>query len=158
MVCYAASTLPVLVSSNIGQRLPVYAVAGAKAILAFLPQKELAELIGPKTLKPFTPRTITDPKAFRLHLEKIRREGFSIDRGEYYADVHAIGAPVFNADGRPIAAVVMPVPACRMASHLRSNGPALVKKTAAEVSATLFFGWKKEDLEIEGREGYRSRP
>jgi IclR family acetate operon transcriptional repressor len=143
VVCHAASTLPVLVSSNIGQRLPVYAVAGAKSILAFLPRKELDELIGHKKLKPYTANTITDPGAFRLHLEEIRKQGFSIDRGEYLSDVHAIGAPVFNADGRPIAAVVMPVPAYRMESHLRSNGPVLVKKTAANISATLFFGKRK---------------
>jgi IclR family acetate operon transcriptional repressor len=139
VVCHAASTLPVMVSSNIGQRLPVYAVAGAKSILAFLPPGEVDELIGRRKLASFTPKTITDPRKLRLELKKIRQQGFSIDRGEYYTEVHAIGAPVFNADGRPIAAVVMPVPACRMASHLRSNGPALVKKTAAKISAALFF-------------------
>jgi DNA-binding IclR family transcriptional regulator len=143
VVCHAASTLGVQVSSNIGQRLPVYAVAGAKSILAFLPHEEADGLIGRKKLTPYTPNTITDPKAFKLHLEEIRKQGFSIDRGEYYSDVHAIGAPVFNADGRPIAAVVMPVPAYRMEAHLRSNGPALVKKTAAKISATLFFGKMK---------------
>jgi len=143
VVCHAASTLPVLVSSNIGQRLPVYAVAGAKSILAFLPSDEVEELIGHKKLTAYTPNTITDPKRFKLQLEEIRKQGFSIDRGEYHSDVHAIGAPVFNADGKPVAAVVMPVPAYRMESHLRSDGPALIKKAAAEISATLFFGKKK---------------
>jgi DNA-binding IclR family transcriptional regulator len=52
VVCHAASTLPVRVSSNIGQRLPVYAMAGAKSILAFLPCEEVDELIGHK--KPHT--------------------------------------------------------------------------------------------------------
>jgi DNA-binding IclR family transcriptional regulator len=145
VVCHAASTLPVMVSSNIGQRLPVYAVAGAKSILAFLPSEEVDELIGRRKLTPFTPKTITDPKRIRLELEGIREQGFSVDRGEYYPDVQAIGAPVFNADGRPVAAVVMPVPAYRMASQLRSNGPALVKKTAARISAALLFGKKKRE-------------
>lgn len=143
VVCHAASSLPVMVSSNVGQRLPIYAVAGAKSMLAFLPADEVDELIGRKKLTAYTPKTITDPKRLKLELEEIKIQGFSVDRGEYYSDVQAIGAPVFNADGRPVAAVVMPVPAYRMGSHLRSNGPVLIKKAAAEISAALFFDKKK---------------
>jgi IclR family acetate operon transcriptional repressor len=78
-------------------------------------------------------------------LEEIRKQGYSLDRGEYYPDVHAIGAPVFNSDGRPVAAVVMPVPAFRMEVLLQSNGVALVKETASRISASLFFEDKAED-------------
>ena len=35
VVCHAASTLPVRVSTDIGQGLPLHAVAGGKSILAF---------------------------------------------------------------------------------------------------------------------------
>ena len=143
VVCYAASTLPVMVSSNVGQRLPVYAVAGAKSILAFLDPEEVDRLVGHKKLTPFTANTITDPKRLRLELEEIRKQGFSVDRGEYYPDVHAIGAPVFNAAGKPVAALVMPVPAYRMQSHLESKGPALVMKAADRISAALLYGRKK---------------
>ena len=138
VVCHAASTLPVSVSTDIGQRLPVHAVAGAKSILAFLPPQEVDELIGNK-LTSFTPHTITDAKAFKRQLSDIRKKGFSIDRGEYYPDVKAIGAPVFNSDGRPIAAVVMPVPAYRMERHLKSDTVTLVKDIASKISARLFF-------------------
>jgi IclR family KDG regulon transcriptional repressor len=143
VVCHAASSLPVRVSSDIGRRLPIYAVAGAKAILAFLPPEELDELLTDK-FTAFTPNTITNPRKFRRHLEKTKKQGYSFDRGEYYPDVHAIGAPVFNSNGRPVAAVVMPVPAFRMEALLRSNGVALVKETAAKISASLFFDDKAE--------------
>ena len=138
VVYHAASTLPVTVSTDIGQRLPIHAVAGAKAILAFLPPDTVDDLIGHK-LTPLTPNTITDPAEFKRHLEIIREQGIAFELGEYYPDVHAMGAPVFNSSGKPIAAVVMPVPAYRMESHIQSNTAALVKETAAKISEGLFF-------------------
>jgi DNA-binding IclR family transcriptional regulator len=138
VVCHAASTLPVHVSADIGERLPIHAVAGAKSILAFLPPEEVDVLIGDK-LTSFTPNTITDPKAFKRHLKEIRKQGFAVDRGEYIPEVHAIGAPVFNSEGKPIGAVVLPSPAYRMESHLQSDTTALVKNTAAKISEGLFF-------------------
>jgi IclR family acetate operon transcriptional repressor len=144
VVCHAASSLPVRVSSDIGRSLPIYAVAGAKAILAFLPPEEIDELLADE-FTAFTPNTITDPRKFRLQLEEARKQGYSLDRGEYYPEVHAIGAPVFNSEGRPVAAVVLPVPAFRMEALLQSNGVALVKETAAKISASLFFEDKAKD-------------
>ena len=138
VVCHAASTLPVTVSTDIGQRLPVHAVVGAKSILAFLPADEVEELLDDKLIR-FTPDTITDLDKFKRHLKEIRKQGFAIDRGEYCPDVDAIGAPVFNADGRPVAAVVMPVPAYRMESHIKLKTVDLIKKTAAKISERLFF-------------------
>lgn len=138
VVCHAESTLPVRVSTDIGRRLPVYAVAGAKAIVAFLPSQEIDELLTGK-LNAYTPNTITNPNKFRRHLQEIRTQGYSLDHGEYYADVHAIGAPIFNADRRPVAAVVMPVPAFRMDSVIQNNGVELVKQTAFKISSSLFF-------------------
>jgi DNA-binding IclR family transcriptional regulator len=138
VVCHAESSLPVRVSTDIGRHLPVYAVAGAKAVLAFLPSEEINDLLAGK-LTAFTPKTITDPNTFKRHLQEIKNQGYSFDRGEYYADVQAIGAPVFNAHGRPVAAVVMPVPAFRMDKVLQANGVELVKETAAKISSSLFF-------------------
>ena len=138
VVCHAESTLPIRVSTDIGRHLPVYAVAGAKAILAFLPSQEVDELLEDQ-LKSFTPNTITDPNKFRHHLLEIKDQGYSLDRGEYYPDVHAIGAPVFNAERRPVAAVVMPVPGFRMDTVLQANGVGLVKETATKISSSLFF-------------------
>lgn len=156
VVCHAASSLPVRVSSDIGKRLPVYAVAGAKAILAFLPPEEIDELLADK-FTPYTPKTITDPNKFRHHLVEIRKQGYSLDWGEFYHDVNAIAAPVFDSDGRPVAAVVMPVPAFRMDALLQSNGIALVKETASKISASLFFENKAEDSTQRGEQSSRRR-
>ena len=138
VVYHAASTLPVAVSTDIGLRLPIHAVAGAKAILAYLPPDTIEDLIGHK-LAPFTPNTITDRAEFKRHLKIIRDRGISFEHGEYYPDVHAMGAPVFNSSGKPIAAVVMPVPAYRMETHIQSNTADLVKETAAKISKRLLF-------------------
>ena len=156
VVCHAASSLPVAVSSNVGTRLPVYAVAGAKAILAFLPPEEVDELLAIKFTS-FTPNTITDANEFRRHLAKVRKQGYSLDRGEFHPDVHAIGAPVFNIDGRPVGAVAMPVPAFRIDALLRSNGVALVKGTASNISASLFFENKAEAGKLRHAQGGRAR-
>lgn len=144
VVCHAASTLPVRVSTDIGQRLPIHAVAGGKSILAFLPPDEVDELVR-NNLTRFTVNTITDPKVLKRQLGQIRRKGISYDKGEYYPDVRAIAAPVFNADERPVAAVVMPVPAYRMGRHLKSNTPAMIRDIASKISSKLLFLGNKQN-------------
>ena len=68
--------------------------------MLFLPFHKVDELIG-KKLASFTPNTITDPKIFKRQLKEIKKKGFSFDRGEYYPDVDAMAAPVFNSNGKP---------------------------------------------------------
>ncbi len=52
-----------------------------------------------------TPTTITHPQRLYEELARIRRQGWSYDNGEDYADVRCVAAPVFNANNELTAAI-----------------------------------------------------
>lgn len=124
---------------NIGARLPVHVSAGAKAILAFSPPK-IADNLLKRKLRRFTPNTITDSRVLKRRLNGFRRQGFATDFGELDINIHAIAAPIFDHEKKPIAAVVIAALPDRMKSHLKSNNMTLLlKETAAKISAELFY-------------------
>lgn len=121
---------------KVGTKVPVHASPGAKAILAFCPAK-LVNRILKKKLNRYTSKTITSPRDLKDSFKKIRRDGVAFSFGEYYADMNALGAPVFNQDREPIAAIVIAMPAYRTKLHQESKLVSLLKETAEKVSAQL---------------------
>jgi len=126
----------VRLAGTVGDRLPVHAAAGAKAILAFSPEDKVDRFIA-EELPQLTPNTITSPKAYRRGLEEIRRRGYSLDEEEIDIGINAVGAPIFNYDSQPIAAVVVAGPAQRIQGKTDSEVVILTKKTAAGISQRL---------------------
>ena len=90
-----------------GRKLPLHAGAASKVLMAHLEPQEIERLLRLE-LHAFTPRTITDPKKLRTELARIRREGWSFDKGEYSHLVRAYAAPVVDPHARVIAAVSIP--------------------------------------------------
>ena len=60
---------------HVGARLPAYCTAMGKAILAFLPEDQLEEIIARIDFVPRGPNTITDAQAFREELRRDPRGG-----------------------------------------------------------------------------------
>lgn len=136
---------PIQISFGVGDRLPIHVAAGAKAILAFSEPEVVDSLLAHK-LEKFTENTITDVDALKKQLKEIRKAGIAFDRGERDKDIHAIGAPIFDFAGKPIAALVMAALSTRMEEYLkRKNLAELIKSTAGEISKSLFF---KESSEL----------
>jgi DNA-binding IclR family transcriptional regulator len=67
--------------SRVGRRLPAYSTSLGKALLADLPDREVAAHL-PKTLDPLTPHTITTKKKLVAELDETRRRGHAIDNEE----------------------------------------------------------------------------
>lgn len=128
----------VRIAGTVGDRLPVHAAAGAKAILAFSPPEVVDRLVG-GSLQRLTPNTITDGKIYKNKLVKIRRQGFSLDREEIDVGINAVGAPIFNYEDRPVAAVVVAGPAQRVTGAEDSTLVRKVVETAGEISTRLHF-------------------
>jgi DNA-binding IclR family transcriptional regulator len=97
---YALSVAP-------GQRMPLHAGAASKLLLAHLDEGEI-DLYLSRPLEGYTPRTITDPKRLRSELARIRRLGWSQDKGESGPSILAYAAPVFDAEDRLLAAISVP--------------------------------------------------
>jgi DNA-binding IclR family transcriptional regulator len=89
-------------------RLPLHATAMGKALLAFGP-RSLTRLLHGCGLPRYTGRTLTCPVALEHDLQKARAHGFTTTDGELTAGVGAVAVPVFDVQGRAVAAVEVEV-------------------------------------------------
>ncbi|MGI5217051.1 IclR family transcriptional regulator [Nocardia sp. CA-290969] len=124
------------VPSQVGGRVPAYATAGGKAVLAWLKPEVVDGLYGP-AFRPRTDRTITERTALHHELNRIRlRRGLAFERNESVAGIACVGAAIRGADG-PVAAVSL----CGETDTVPLNTVApLVADAAREVSEALFPG------------------
>jgi DNA-binding IclR family transcriptional regulator len=84
---------------GLGARIPMYATASGKAILAFLPKEKVEDYLSSVELKALTHSTITDPSSLLRELERVRVQGLAYSRQEHFEGLAAIAAPVFRSDG-----------------------------------------------------------
>jgi IclR family transcriptional regulator, acetate operon repressor len=87
----------------LGHRVPAYAAATGKAILACLDDTEIATQL-PERLDALTSATITSRAALLRELSAVRARGWATNVGEWERSVVAVAAAVV-VDGRPRAAV-----------------------------------------------------
>jgi DNA-binding IclR family transcriptional regulator len=92
-----------LPSANPGTDLPAHATALGKSMLAFVTDEELDAVLATPLAAP-TPNTVTDPKDLLTDLQQVRKERFSIARGESHVDVTCVAAPIL-IKGRAVAAL-----------------------------------------------------
>ncbi|MCX7007212.1 MAG: IclR family transcriptional regulator [Kiritimatiellaeota bacterium] len=87
-----------------GSRMASHASAFSKAVLAFLPEKEVLRRL-PRKLDALTPHTVTDKKKLGAELARTRTTGLAYDREGYMLGIFCIGAPVFDVNGEAVAGV-----------------------------------------------------
>jgi IclR family acetate operon transcriptional repressor len=90
---------PYQMASRVGMSMALHSTSIGKAILAQLPDHEIAAIAGRTGLEPRTPHTITDPDRLLAHLAEIRRRGHSTDEEENEGGIRCVGAPVFDHTG-----------------------------------------------------------
>lgn len=88
-----------------GKKIVFNRMSLGKVLLAWLPQERIETLIADCTFKRFTPRTITNKDDFLEHLKLVKEQGWAIDDGEDIEEICCMAAPIFNQDGKVIAAI-----------------------------------------------------
>lgn len=139
MICREDCSRPLQSVIQIGDRAPLYATAAGKAILAFFPDSEIEKYLSSVQLKSFTKRTITHPKALRKDLEAIRDGAVAYSREEWNEGIIAMGMPVFDADGRVHASLVIPIPTIRFNQKKEKRAELALREGAANLSHKLGF-------------------
>ncbi|MBL1114279.1 hypothetical protein JK364_18035 [Streptomyces sp. 110] len=71
-------------------------------------------------------------------MERVRRDGYALNRNQYLPDVCALAAPIVAESGAPVAAVAISMPDSRYAASEVDRWGRLVADTAAEISARRF--------------------
>lgn len=103
----------VKLAAAVGQRLPAFATASGKAMLAFMPERIVRHILD-RGMPQLTPHTLASPIKFLDDIDSIREQGFAISVQEYEEEINAVAAPIFDLDGQPIASVAVAGPAYRL--------------------------------------------
>ncbi|HVZ84710.1 MAG TPA: IclR family transcriptional regulator [Terracidiphilus sp.] len=127
----------VCLSSRTGTSNPVYSTSLGKAILAFLPEDEVARTLQGVVFACFTSKTLSSRKELLDALERVRRRGYSIDDEEMEIGTRCVGAPILNESGRAIAAVSVSGASIRLAAHCVPSIAEHVMRCAQEISTAL---------------------
>jgi len=125
-------------AQHIGARWPAHATSTGKAILAFLPESESNAFLRGALLKS-TNNTITTQTAMRRELTRIREQSYAVATEELEDGFTAIGAPVFNHDGKAVAAISVGGPSARLTSDRISQIAERVVSAAKAVSQKLGY-------------------
>lgn len=113
-------------SAALGARKPVYCTSQGKAVLAFLPASERADILRRVRLNALTDRTITDRRRLAAELSIVAAKGFAIDDEEIVAGIRCVGAPVIDSGGKVLGAVSIAGPAWRLSlERVHMLGPEL---------------------------------
>jgi IclR family transcriptional regulator, pca regulon regulatory protein len=97
------------IAINVGTRLPAYATATGRVLLAALSEEELERYLEEAELRPLAVRTITDPEALRADVERVRAHGYSIVDQELERGLRSVAAPIRGRRGQVVAAVNLAV-------------------------------------------------
>lgn|SRR5690625_1879244 len=120
---------------HLGRRLPSFCTSSGKAILAFNP--DIAKDVA-KIMKPYTNKTIVDPKLFFAELEKIRKQQYVISVREYKDDITSIGVPVFNEVGHVIASITITIDYERATSNrVQNHYVSLLQRAGRELTKII---------------------
>jgi len=103
--------------TRIGASNPVHCTSVGKAIMAFLPEDRIADILRRTRFERFTHRTVATPEAFRVEIEKTRRRGYAVDDEELEEGLRCIAVPLLDAQRNPVAAVSISGPSFRVTAQ-----------------------------------------
>jgi DNA-binding IclR family transcriptional regulator len=121
---------------DLGVPLPLHVGASGKAILAFLPTDEVAEVLSEAKLGPRA------RAALRRELDGIRRLGSAVSLGERIPGSGSVAAPVFNHEHSVIGSVSILALAVRLSDDVIRSHRELARQAGEAISRAL--GWEPD--------------
>ena len=88
-----------------GKTLPLHCTGCGKAMLSYMTDDEVRQIIDRWGLKRFTPNTITDPDRLLEEIAASRERGYATDTEEETLGVRCVATAIRNAQGRPVGAI-----------------------------------------------------
>ena len=94
---------PMRVVTQAGTRFPAHCTATGKAILTWMPDRELRlrQMERTNAMSVFTPHTIVTREGMLREMERIRGNGVAIENGEHFIGLRSVAAPVFDSSDIP---------------------------------------------------------
>ena len=100
-----------VVRAAMGTGHEAYCSSTGKCIMAWSSEDILLKVM--HAPRQYTERTIVDLETMRNELQRVRERGYALNVGEWKNSVRGVGAPIFDHEGRVIAALSLSGPAQR---------------------------------------------
>lgn len=125
----------VRVFNPVGGRASIFRTSAGKAMLAALPQGELAPFVD--ILRGRAEIGAQHPDDFLAELALVRRRGFALNLGSNQPDVHAVASAILDMAGQPLAAVTVSAPPERLQEEVCLRIGPLVVDAARRIGVGL---------------------
>jgi len=128
------------ISSDIGWRRPLHYGMLGMVLMAYLTTEKVRDILKECPLVSHTPYSISDEYAFKLRLEKIRKDGYVVEREEAVEGIVGIAAPIRDYSRQVVAALGIALTVGQISSKKGIDSIVdLVKKTCDEISDDLGY-------------------
>jgi len=136
-----SARIPVPMFSEAGKVGPAYCTGVGKAMLAFLPDDALPDILAQQSWHGFTPRTLTSPAAMMAEIATIRARGYAFDDEEHEPGIICVAAPIITRTGRVLGALSLTSTTARSSlATLEAHAPRI--KDAAQTIAQELESWR----------------
>jgi DNA-binding IclR family transcriptional regulator len=105
---------PLRVTARVGVVYPAHATSGGKVLLAQLSEQELRKLYPKRQLPALTDRTVSSRDELFAELERIRSQGYAVNRGESTTGISAVAMVQHTSRGDAPAALAISAPDQRL--------------------------------------------
>lgn len=124
---------------EIGSRRPLGTSSGGLALLAALPDAEIAEVM-PTIVSRLGRYPPLDQESLERHIEETRKRGYALLNDIVVDRISGIGVPILSTDGRPVAAISIAALTERILSREEALAEALqVEARACSASAGVIL-------------------
>jgi DNA-binding IclR family transcriptional regulator len=123
--------------ATVGEEIEPHATAIGKAILAAVPPRDRAALLGPAPYSAFTDRTITSGEQLDRELAVTAERGYAVDDGEFAVGAVCIAAVIRDSKGYPAAALSLSGINARLAPASRPAAARLVEAWCERIASAL---------------------
>lgn len=123
--------------TRLGTRLPLHTTAAGKLVLAFRSREAVADYVADYGLSARTDRTVETAADLREELRSVKDRGLAFDRGEAFAEMRGVAAPIRTDDGIAGALSVLGPRTRLSGKRLEEDLPGLVLSAAKRVELSL---------------------
>jgi len=124
----------------VGKREHLHNTAFGKAMLAYMPESRVDEILERHGLPPETGKTVTSRSELEDRLDRVKERGFAVDREERLDGLRCVAAPIMGEGSSVLGAVSLSGPTSRLQDDRLMNELAdEVKRTANIIEINLTY-------------------
>ena len=101
-------------AADVGNRKHLHCTAVGKAILAYLPEEQVEQIINHRGLPSKTSNTITNRSDLHDELNQIRKDGVAFDQEEIVRGLRCVAAPILGQNDEMYGSISVAGPTIRM--------------------------------------------